>query len=219
MSNEKITAKQVKDLHHITGVGLMKCKEALVETNGNIEDAKNFLRKRGIDFAKEKTRRIASEGAVCSYIHMGGKIGVLVEINCETDFVAHTDRFQGLLSDISMHIAAIAPQYIRPEDIPADVLEREKSIFRAQAIQEGKPDKIVDKIVKGRVIKFYKQVCLLHQPFVKDDKKTVEEVVKEVIVEIGENIQIRRFARFVLGEGLEKRKDDLADEVAKAIQS
>ncbi|MBK06905.1 MAG: elongation factor Ts [Deltaproteobacteria bacterium] len=217
MSDVKITAKLVKQLRDKTGAGMMDCKKALKETNGNIEEAVDFLRKKGMASADKKSSRIASEGAVGSYIHMGGRIGVLVELNCETDFVARTDRFQELLTDIAMQIAATAPEYVTPEEIPADVLEREKGIFREQALQEGKPEKIVDKIVDGRVSKFYKQVCLLHQPFVKEDKKTVEEVIKEVVAEIGENIRVRRFARFVLGEGLEKREDDLAAEVAKAV--
>lgn len=217
MSDVKITAKLVKQLRDKTGAGMMDCKKALKETNGNIEEAVDFLRTKGMASADKKSSRIASEGAVGSYIHMGGRIGVLVELNCETDFVARTDRFQELLTDIAMQIAATAPEYVTPEEIPADVLEREKGIFREQALQEGKPEKIVDKIVDGRVSKFYKQVCLLHQPFVKEDKKTVEEVIKEVVAEIGENIKVRRFARFVLGEGLEKREDDLAAEVAKAV--
>ncbi|HAA57566.1 MAG TPA: elongation factor Ts [Myxococcales bacterium] len=212
-----IDAKIVKELRDKTGAGMMDCKKALKETNGNIEEAVDFLRKKGMASADKKSSRIASEGAVGSYIHMGGRIGVLVELNCETDFVARTDRFQELLTDIAMQSTATAPEYVTPEEIPADVLEREKGIFREQALQEGKPEKIVDKIVDGRVSKFYKQVCLLHQPFVKEDKKTVEEVIKEVVAEIGENIRVRRFARFVLGEGLEKREDDLAAEVAKAV--
>jgi len=210
-----ISAKQVKALRDKTNAGMMDCKKALVEAEGDMEKAIDILRTKGLAAAGKKAGRIASEGAVGSYIHMGGKIGVLIEINCETDFVAKTDSFQEFVKDIAMHVAATAPDFVRPDEIPADVLEREKAIFKQQALDEGKPEKIVDKIVEGRVKKFYAQSCLLHQPFVKEDKKTVEQVLNEKVAEIGENIQIRRFSRFVLGEGLEKRVENLAEEVAK----
>jgi elongation factor Ts len=213
-----ITAKMVKELRDKTGAGMMDCKKALNETNGDVEAAVDFLRTKGLAKASKKAGRAATEGAVTSYIHMGGKIGVLVEINCETDFVARTDKFQALCRDISMHIAAAAPEYVSSEEVPADVLEREQEIFKQQAMEEGKPEHIAEKIVVGRVKKFYTRVCLLDQPYVKDDKQSVRDLIKASISDIGENIQVRRFARFVLGEGLEKKEDNLADEVAKMTQ-
>lgn len=213
----KITASLVKELREKTGAGMMDCKKALVENEGDIEQAIDFLRKKGLAAAAKKAGRVASEGLVSSYIHMGGRIGVLVEVNCETDFVAKTDRFQELVKDIAMQIAAARPEFVRSDEIPADKLERERGIYREQALAEGKPEKIVEKIVDGRVEKYYKQVCLMNQPFIKEDKKSVGDLVTEAVAEIGENIQIRRFARFELGEGIEKRQDNLAEEVAKAI--
>lgn len=215
----EVTASLVKDLREKTGAGMMDCKKALQECAGDFEKAVDFLRKKGLAAAAKKAGRIASEGAVGSYIHMGGRIGVLVEVNCETDFVARTERFQGLVKDLAMQIAAARPEYVRPDQIPADVLERERSIYREQTLAEGKPEKIVDKIVEGRLNKYYSQVCLLNQPYIRDDKKTVQDLISEAVAEIGENIQVRRFSRYELGEGLEKRQDDLAAEVAKAVQS
>ncbi len=213
----KITAAMVKSLREKTNVGMMECKKALVACDGDEAKAIEYLRKQGLASAEKKAGRIASEGLVASYIHMGGKIGVLVEVNSETDFVARTERFQALVKDIAMHIAASAPEYLAPEDVPAEIIEKEKNILREQALQEGKPEKIVEKMVEGRLKKFYQQVCLLKQPFVKDDKMTIEELVKTAISEIGENIKIRRFVRFALGEGLEKRQDNLAAEVAAEV--
>lgn len=210
-----ISASLVKELRDKTNAGMMDCKKALEEAGGDMEKAIDVLRKKGLAAAGKKAGRIASEGAVGSYIHMGGKIGVLVEVNCETDFVARTERFQQLVKNLAMHIAAARPQYLAPEDVPADVLAREKAIYNDQAANEGKPEKFRDKIIEGRLNKFYGEVCLLKQMYVKEDKKTIEEVVTGAIAEMGENIRIRRFARFELGEGLEKRQDDFASEVAK----
>jgi elongation factor Ts len=217
-SMSKISASAVKRLREKTQAGMMDCKKALVECGGDEETAVDYLRKKGLASAGKKAGRIASEGQVYSYIHMDGRIGVLLEVNCETDFVARTDHFKNLTKDLAMQIAATNPLCIRPEELPADELEREKKIYREQALAEGKPEKIVDKIVEGRVSKYYKQVCLLHQPFIKDDKLSVEDLVKKAVSETGENVQVRRFTRYELGEGLEKREDDLAAEVAKAVQ-
>lgn len=210
-----ISAALVKELRDKTNAGMMDCKKALEEAGGDMEKAIDVLRKKGLAAAGKKAGRVASEGSVGSYIHMGGKIGVLVEVNCETDFVARTERFQQLVKNLAMHIAAARPQYLAPEDVPADVLAREKAIYNEQAANEGKPEKFREKIIEGRLNKFYGEVCLLKQLYVKDDKKTIEEVVTAAIAEMGENIRIRRFARFELGEGLEKRQDDFATEVAK----
>lgn len=214
----KITASLVKDLRVKTGAGMMDCKKALVETEGDVEKAIDLLRTKGIAKAGKKASRIASEGAVGSYIHMGGKIGVLIEVNCETDFVGKTERFAKLVKDLAMQVAATNPTYVRPEEIPADVLDKEKEIFKQQAMEEGKPEQFAEKIVVGRIKKFYKQVCLLEQPYIKEDKKTVGDIVKAAIAEIGENIQVRRFARFELGEGIEKKSESLAEEVAKVVK-
>ena len=201
-----VTAAMVKELREMTGAGMMDCKKALQETNGNMEKAIEYLREKGLAAAAKKAHRVAAEGMVTSYIHMGGKIGVLVEVNCETDFVAKTDRFKELAKDIAMQIAASRPEYIKKEDVPEDVLNKEREILRAQALNEGKPEKIVDKMVEGRIEKFYKEVCLLEQPFIKDNDKTVGQLISEAIAEIGENIQVRRFVRYELGEGIEKEK-------------
>ncbi|NLW24720.1 MAG: translation elongation factor Ts [Clostridia bacterium] len=208
-----VTAAMVKELREMTGAGMMDCKKALQETNGNMEKAIEYLREKGLAAAAKKAHRVAAEGMVTSYIHMGGKIGVLVEVNCETDFVAKTDRFKELAKDIAMQIAASRPEYIKKEDVPEDVLNKEREILRAQALNEGKPEKIVDKMVEGRIEKFYKEVCLLEQPFIKDNDKTVGQLISEAIAEIGENIQVRRFVRYELGEGIEKKKEDFAAEV------
>ncbi|HEX9291685.1 MAG TPA: translation elongation factor Ts [Anaeromyxobacteraceae bacterium] len=212
----EISANAVKELREKTGAGMMDCKKALTEAGGDFGKAEDVLRKKGLSAAAKKSGRIASEGAVASYIHMGGKIGVLVEVNCETDFVARTEGFQSLVKDIAMQIAAAAPQFVRREEVPAAILEKETEIARAQAREQKKPDAIVEKIATGKVEKFYKEVVLMEQAFVKDDKKSMQEVVTEAVARIGENIQVRRFARFVLGEGLEKKQENLAAEVAKA---
>ncbi|NLW16236.1 MAG: translation elongation factor Ts [Firmicutes bacterium] len=210
----EITAALVKELRERTGAGMMDCKRALVEKNGDIEAAIEYLREKGLAAAAKKAGRIASEGLVDAYIHAGGKLGVLIEVNCETDFVAKTDEFKELVRDLAMHIAAQSPTYISPDQIPAEVVEKEREILRAQALNEGKPEKIVDKMVEGRIQKFFAEVCLLNQPFVRDPDMTVGELITSKIASIGENINVRRFERFVLGEGLEKRVHDIAAEVA-----
>jgi elongation factor Ts len=211
----EISAKMVQELREKTGAGMMDCKKALTEAGGDFTKAEEVLRKKGLSAAAKKTGRAATEGAVTSYIHMGGKIGVLVEVNCETDFVARTDGFQGLVKDIAMQIAAAAPQYVRREEVPAEVVAKELEIAKAQMRDQKKPEAILEKIAQGKLEKFYSEICLLEQPFVKDDKKKIQDVVTEAVAKIGENIQIRRFARFVLGEGLEKKQENLAEEVAK----
>jgi elongation factor Ts len=210
-----IQASDVKSLREKTGAGMMDCKNALVQANGDMEEAIKLLREKGLASAAKKAGRIAAEGVVDSYIHLGGKIGVLVEINCETDFVAKTDQFKTFVRDVAMQIAASNPQYVDPSEVPESVIESEKEILRAQALAEGKPEKIVDKMVEGRIQKYFKDVCLLEQPFVKDQDKAVKDVLNEKIAEIGEKISIRRFVRYEMGEGLEKRKDDFVDEVMK----
>ncbi len=211
-----ITAAQVNELRKVTGAGLMDCKKALSETGGDQDRAVDYLRKKGLAAAAKKAGRIASEGAVGSYIHAGGKIGVLVEVNCETDFVAKNDTFQVFVRDIAMHVAAASPQFVGREEVPAEILEREKEIYRAKAKETGKPDNIIEKIVDGQISKFYAEICLLEQPYVKDPDKTVQTYLNETIASIGENISIRRFARFALGEGLAKKESDFAAEVAAA---
>ncbi|KJS87490.1 MAG: elongation factor Ts [Peptococcaceae bacterium BICA1-8] len=212
-----ISAGMVKELRETTGAGMMDCKKALVETNGNMEKAIEYLREKGLAAAAKKSGRIAAEGVVASYIHMGGKIGVLVEVNCETDFVAKTEKFKELARNIAMQIAASKPEFIKKEEVPHELIEKEKEILRAQALNEGKPESIVDKMVEGRIEKYYKDVCLLEQPFIKDSDKTVSKMISEAIVEIGENINIRRFSRYELGEGIEKKKDDFAAEVMAEV--
>jgi len=207
---------EIKQLRERTGAGILDCKKALTEADGDIDGAIDWLRAKGIAKAAKKSGRIASEGSVVSYIHAGGKIGVLLEVNCETDFAAMNDEFRNLCSGIAMHIAASAPEYVSKDDVPADAIEREKRVQLARVIEEGKPEHIAEKIVSGRMGKFYEQVCLLEQPYVKADDKTVGEIVTDAIARIGENIKVRRFTRMVLGEGLEKRKDDFAAEVAGA---
>lgn len=208
----------VKQLRERSGAGMMDCKKVLTETNGDMERAVELLREKGLAAAAKKAARIAAEGVVESYIHGGGRIGVLVEVNCETDFVAQNEDFKGLVKDICMQIAASKPEYIRREEVDAEVLEKEKEILRAQALNEGKPAHIVDKMVEGRIEKFYKEVCLLEQPFIKDPEKTVNQIITEKIALIGENINVRRFARFEKGEGIEKKEENFADEVMKQIK-
>lgn len=213
----EITAAQVKDLREKTGAGMMDCKKALTEANGNMEKAVEILRERGLAAAAKKAGRIAAEGVVESYIHMGGKIGVLVEINCETDFVAKTDEFKEFTRDIAMQIAAYNPLYVSREEIPAEDIEKEKVIYKQQALNEGKPEHIAEKMVDGRIKSYFKEVCLLEQAFIKDGDKTVEELVNEKISKIGEKISIRRFVRYQLGEGIEKRQDNFAEEVMAQV--
>ncbi|AQS56863.1 translation elongation factor Ts [Novibacillus thermophilus] len=208
-----ITAAQVKELREKTGAGMMDCKKALQEAEGDMERAVELLRKKGLAAADKKAGRIAAEGLVDSYIHAGGKIGVLVEVNCETDFVAKTDEFKTLVRDIAMHIAATDPQYVRREEVPEETVAKERELLKEQALSEGKPAHIVDKMVEGRLEKFFKEICLVEQPFVKDPDITVEQLVKEKIAKIGENISIRRFARFGLGEGIEKKEENFSEEV------
>ncbi len=213
----EITAQMVKELRERSGAGMMDCKAALLETKGDIETAVDTLRKKGLAAADKKAGRVAAEGAVGSYIHAGGKLGVLVEVNCETDFVARTDQFQELVRDIAMHIAAAEPRFVRREEVTPDVLERERAIYREQTIAAGKPEKMVDKIVEGKIEKFYSEAVLMEQAYVKNPDQTVGELVVEKVAKIGENIQIRRFVRFRLGEGIEKRKEDFAAEVAAVV--
>ncbi len=211
------TAQDVARLRAQTGVGMMECKKALSDANGDFEKAIVLLRERGLKAVDKKQGRIASEGLVASYIHMGGRIGVLVEVNCETDFVAKSDDFQTLVKDIAMHIAAANPKYVSEAEVDPKELENEKEILRAQALNEGKPAAIVEKMVEGRVKKFYEDVCLLNQHFVKNPDVTIKDLLTEATLKIGEKISIRRFVRFELGEGMEKRNDNLAEEVAKQI--
>ena len=194
-----ITAEMVKELREKTGAGVMDCKKALAETEGDVERAIDFLRQKGLADAAKRTGRTTSEGSVGSYIHPGGKIGVLVEVNCESDFVARTEDFQGLVKDLCMHIAAANPQYLRREDVPEDVITREKNIYMAQAQDERKPERIVERIVQGKLEKFFQDVCLLEQSFVKDPDMAVRELVSSKVAKLGENIVIRRFQRYQLG--------------------
>jgi elongation factor Ts len=211
----EVNANQVKELREKTGAGMMDCKKALAEAGGDFAKAEEVLRKKGLAAAAKKSSRAATEGAVASYIHMGGKIGVLVEVNCETDFVARTEGFQALVKDVAMQIAAANPSWVRREEVPADVVAKEIEIAKAQMRDQKKPEAILEKIAQGKLEKFYEQVVLMDQLFVKDDKKKMHEVLTDSVAKIGENIQVRRFARYVLGEGLEKKADNLADEVAK----
>ncbi len=212
-----ISTSDIARLRAMTGAGMLDCKNALEEALGNTEQAVDILRKKGIAKAAKRAGKIAAEGAIISYIHGGGKIGVLVELNCETDFVAKTDGFRILANDIAMHIAASNPKYVSRDDIPADVLEREKNVYRDQLIQEGKPAEMIEKIVDGKLIKFYADACLLEQAFIKDEEKTIEQLLTNKTAEIGEKISIRRFARYELGEGIEKERKDFADEVAAQL--
>ena len=213
-----ITAEMVKTLRERTGAGMMDCKKALTATEGNMDKAIDFLREKGLAAAAKKADRIATDGLVESYIHAGGRIGVLVEINCETDFVAKTDDFKTLVKDIAMHIAAANPLYVLREEVPAEILTHDREILKAQAINEGKPENIAEKMVEGRIEKYYKDHCLMDQIFVKDGESTITELIKSNIAKMGENITIRRFARFNLGEGLEKKETDFAAEVLAAAQ-
>jgi len=210
----EVTAQMVKELRERTGAGMMDCKNALNDCQGNMESAVDSLRKKGLAAAAKKAGRITAEGAVASYIHAGGKIGVLVEVNCETDFVARTDHFQELVRDIAMHIAAADPRFVRREEVTPEAMERERAIFQDQALASGKPANVVEKIVAGKMEKHYSEFVLLEQPFVKNSDVTITQLIAEKVGKIGENIQVRRFVRFKLGEGIEKRQDDFAAEVA-----
>ncbi|MGH7794406.1 MAG: translation elongation factor Ts [Candidatus Binatia bacterium] len=200
----EVSASVVKELREKTGAGMMDCKKALAETEGDVRKAVDYLRRKGLAAAAKKADRVAADGAVGAYVHPGGKIGALVEINCETDFVARTTEFQALLKDIAMQVAAANPRYIRREDVSAAELDKEKEIYRQQALETGKPEKVIDKIVEGKIDRFYSEVCLLEQSFIKDPDKNISTVINDAIARLGENIQIRRFARYHLGEGAVK---------------
>ena len=208
-------ANDIKELRAATGAGMVDCQKALKESDGNMDKAIAYLREKGIAAAAKKSSRIAAEGVVGSYIHMGGKIGVLVEVNCETDFVAKSEQFQTLVRDIAMQIAAAKPEYVRIEEVPAEQVEKEKEILTAQSLNEGKPAAVVEKMVQGRIKKFYQEICLMEQAFVKDPSKTITDVMNEAILKIGEKLTIRRFVRYEMGEGLQKREDNFVEEVMK----
>ena len=213
----EINAKMVKELREKTGAGMMDCKNALVEAKADMDQAIVILRKKGLASAQKKATRIAAEGMIGHYIHAGGKLGVLVEVNCETDFAARSEGFQALVKDIAMHIAAANPLFVRRDDVPGEVLEKEKEIYKDQARGSGKPENIIDKIAEGKLESYYEMSCLYDQKFVKDMNITVKELINQAVGKIGENIQVRRFARFKTGEGLEKRSTDLAKDVADAL--
>jgi elongation factor Ts len=199
----QINASMVKELRERTGTGFMECKEALTEAKGNLDEAVSILRKKGLAAVAKKAHRVTSEGIVGSYIHPGGRIGVLVEVNCETDFVARTDEFQQLVKDLCMQVAAASPRFITREEVTADLLDREREIYRDQAARSGKPEKVLDKIVEGKMEKFYSEACLLEQPFVKDPQTSVNDVIAAAVAKTGENIRVRRFCRYALGESAE----------------
>ncbi|MGE5707786.1 MAG: translation elongation factor Ts [Bacteroidota bacterium] len=214
----EVSAAQVKELRERTGAGMMDCKKALTECTGDVDKAVEFLRQKGLAAAAKKASRIAAEGSIGSYIHLGGKIGVLVEVNCETDFVAKTDDFQNLVKDVAMQIAASNPMYVQREDVPTDLVENEKRVLLGAEDLAKKPENVREKMVEGRINKFFEQICLLEQPFVKEPSQTVGQMINEKIAKIGEKISVRRFTRYVLGEGIEKRKDDFASEVMNAVK-
>jgi len=215
-----ISANEVKELREKTGAGMMDAKKALQETAGDFEKAVDLLRKKGLSAAAKKSARVASEGIVASYIHMGGKIGVMVEINCETDFVARNDDFQQFARDVAMQVAAANPQYVSRDHVSADVLERERTIYREQATESGKPANVVEKIVDGKIEKFYSESCLMEQVYIKDadGKLKVRDLLNQLVATIGENIIIRRFVRYQLGEGIEKKQENFAEEVAAQLK-
>ena len=213
-----VTASMIKELRGQTGAGILDCRKALQEADGDMEKAIDWLRAKGVAKAAKKASRAATQGLVYSYIHAGGKLGVLLEVNCETDFVARGDDFQELVKDVAMHVAAMSPMWVRREEVPADVIEREKAVFIQQAIEAGKPEAIAEKMVVGKLNKFYKENCLLEQPFVKDEDVTIEQLQTNYVAKCGENVQIRRFVRWALGEGLKKREDDFVAEVASMVQ-
>lgn len=209
-----ISATEVRDLREKTGAGMMDCKKALEENGGNFEKAIDWLRTKGLSKAAKKAGRIAAEGTVSSYIHAGGRIGVLLEVNSETDFVARNEEFQGFVRDVAMHIAAMAPQFVQVTDIPEEVRHHEAEVLRAKALEEGKKAEFLDKIIDGQIKKWAAEICLMDQKFVKNPDKTIAQILQELIAKIGENIVIRRFVRYELGEGIEKKNEDFAAEVA-----
>jgi elongation factor Ts len=211
----EVTASMIKDLRERTGAGMADCKKALVETEGDMEKATEFLRKKGLAAAAKKAGRIATEGVVASYIHSNSRVGVLLEVNCETDFVARGEAFTGFAREVALQIAAMNPQYLTADEIPADAVEKERALRIDQAKQSGKPEAVLGKIVDGQIAKWQKEICLLEQTWVKDDKKSIRDLQNELVGKVGENCKIRRFTRYELGEGLEKKKDDFAAEVAK----
>src|ERR1700761_7052384 len=210
----EINAKLVKELRDRTGAGMMECKKALQEADGNLAEAEIILRKRGLSSASKKAHRVTRQGVVGSYIHAGSQLGVLVEVNCESDFVARTDDFQELVRDIAMHIAAADPQFIRKEDVTPAAIENEKEIQRARALNDGKPEKMVDRIVEGRMAKFYEEVCLYEQPFVKENTITVDQLIKTKIAKLGENISVSRFARMKVGDSFTSAGNAPAEQLA-----
>lgn len=212
-----VTAAMVKELRERTGAGMLDCKKALEKTDGDIEKAIDLLREKGLAAAAKKAGRITAEGMVGSYIHMGGRIGVLIEVNCETDFVAKTEGFKEFVKNMAMQVAASKPLYVSRDEVPGDVLEKKKQILRQQALNEGKPEKIVDKMVEGRIEKFFKETCLLEQPYIRDPEVSVQQVLTETIAKIGENISIRRFVRYEMGEGLQKKEENFAEEVMAQV--
>lgn len=213
------TTEDIVKLRKRTNCGMMDCKNALEACNGDLDKATEWLREKGMAKAAKKADRIAAEGLVTSYIHMGGKIGVLLEVNCETDFASKSEQFAQLCKDIAMHIAAANPLYVKPEEVPAADLEHEKEILKAQALNEGKPEKIVERMIEGRIKKFYEDTCLLNQPFVKNPEQTVTDLINETVLKIGEKISVRRFVRYEMGEGLEKRTENFAEEVMNQANS
>lgn len=213
-----IAANLVRELRDKTSAGMMDCKKALEETKGDFEKAVDWLRTKGLSKAAKKADRVAAEGMVSSYIHAGGRIGVLIEVNSETDFVARNEEFQKFVSDVAMHIAAMGPQFVRADEIPEAVTNREREVLRAKAIEEGKKPEFLDKILEGQIKKWAAEVCLLDQKFVKNPDKTVSEILTELVAKIGENLVIRRFVRYELGEGVEKKSSNFADEVAAAVK-
>lgn len=213
----EITAALVKELRETTGAGMMDCKRALADTAGDLDKAAQLLREKGIVAAQKKAGRVASEGLVEAYVHAGGKIGVLVEVNCETDFVARSDEFKELAHELALQVAAAQPRYVHADEVPQEVLDREREIFRAQAREAGKPEKVIEQMVTGRIGKYLQEICLLEQPYIKEPKRKVADLVQEAVAKLGENIRVRRFARFETGEGLEKREDDFAAEVQRQV--
>ncbi len=213
-----VSVDMIKSLREKTGAGMMDCKKALTESGGDMEKATVWLREKGMASAAKKASRVAAEGLVEAYIHAGGRIGSMVEINIETDFAAKSDEFRQFCKDVAMQVAAMKPQWVAKEDVPAATLEAERAIYRAEALNEGKPEKIVDRIADGKLAKFYQDNCLLEQAFIRDDSVTIGALLKEKIARIGENISIRRFARFEMGEGLQKKEEDFAAEVMKQIK-
>lgn len=200
----ELNAAIVKELREKTGAGFMDCKKALAETGGNLDKAVDYLRQKGLAAAAKKADRVAADGAVGAYVHPGGKIGVLVEINCQTDFVARTTEFQTLLKDVAMQIAAASPRYVKREEVPGDEIEKEREIYRRQALESGKPEKVIEKIIEGKMERFYSEVCLVDQAFIKDPDRKVSDIINDAITRMGEKIEVRRFARYHLGEGVQK---------------